>query len=155
MDNLTCNSFMRFKFLNRISTNIIHLKYIQHQELIALDCILSYVYAKQNGPFPLGEEIISKFPHYSYAYSRWVLNGPFPLGEPAISTDPHYSYMYAKHVLNGRFQLGEKEIAKETYIRSQYVNDVLLKDFYIDDVLISSYKKPLHTLEILESDLNW
>ena len=63
--------------------------------------------------------------------------------------------MYAKHVLNGRFQLGEKEIAKETYIRSQYVNDVLLKDFYIDDVLISSYKKPIHSLEILESGLNW
>ena len=65
MDNLTCNSFMRFKFLNRISTNSIHLKYIHHPELIGLDCILSYVYAKQNGPFPLGEEIISKFTQYS------------------------------------------------------------------------------------------
>jgi hypothetical protein len=104
---------MRFKFLNRISTNSIHLKYIHHPELIALDCILSYNYAKQNGPFSLGEEIISKFPHYSYAYSRWVLNGPFPLGEPAISTDPHYSYMKEYNLM--RLVLDDVYILNEYY----------------------------------------
>ena len=41
----TRNSFMRFKFLNRIAPKAVPLKHIIHPELIILDSILAYNYA--------------------------------------------------------------------------------------------------------------
>ena len=48
------------------------------------------------------EDSISKdveYSFYSYWYARDVLDGPFPKGEEAISKDPQYSYLYAKNIL--------------------------------------------------------
>jgi hypothetical protein len=58
------------------------------------------------------EESISKDPHYSYMYAKYIIKGRWPKGEESISKDPQYSCLYAKDIIKGRWPRGEDAIAK-------------------------------------------
>lgn len=148
--------FKRVGFLNRIAPKAIPLKYIHHPELICLNCFLSYNYAcKNKKPFPLGEPEIAKSAHLSFLYARDILKDKFELAEPAIAKDAQYSYMYAIEILKEPFPLGEPVIANNVFFRNQYTYHVLKKDFYVDGVLISTFKPEPKNLTISENELNW
>ena len=50
------------------------------------------------------------------------------------------SVLYAEDVLYDRFELGEPTIAKSTEYSNEYTQEVLKKDFYLDDKLICKYE---------------
>ena len=58
------------------------------------------------------EKYIAKDAEYSYDYARDVLRGPFPAGEEAISKNNFYANEYAVNVLGKDFYLNGKLIAK-------------------------------------------
>lgn len=76
-----------------------------------------YRYAMDNlySRFEIGEEIISKCPHYSYYYALHVLRGRFELGEKAVSKSAMHSYWYARDVIKERFEIGEETVKRSSY----------------------------------------
>ena len=84
------------------------------------------------------EKAISVDPRYAFCYA--VLTGPFPAGEEAISKDAEYAYNYAEYVLRAPFPAGEAAIAKEDWTSSEYAYNILKKDFYLDGKLIAKFE---------------
>jgi lambda repressor-like predicted transcriptional regulator len=76
------------------------------------------------GPWPKGEDVISKSAHWSYDYARDVIKGPWPEGEDAISQDAGWSHCYAKYVIKGPWPKGEDVISKDVHWSSRY-NDYI------------------------------
>ena len=58
------------------------------------------------------EKYIAKSTKYAYYYARDILNGPFPAGEEAISKDTHCFKLYVKFVLKKDFYFNGKLITK-------------------------------------------
>ena len=88
----------------------------KREKYIAKSTKYAYKYASEvlKGPFPAGEEIISKDIYFALEYAKYVLKGKkFPAGEEAISNDEQYSYLYARDILKGPFPLGEDAISKD------------------------------------------
>jgi hypothetical protein len=84
------------------------------EEIIARDPAASLDYASYvlKGPFPKGENNLSKNPDYAYLYAKDVLKGPFPKGEDAIAKEAPLALSYAKEILKNRFKKGEDAIIK-------------------------------------------
>jgi hypothetical protein len=68
----------------------------------------AYCFARDviKGPWPEGEDTISKDAEWSYYYAKAVIKGPWPKGEDVISKEAEYSYYYAKDVIKGPFSKG-------------------------------------------------
>jgi hypothetical protein len=63
-------------------------------------------------------------PFWAYWFAKNVIKGPWPEGEDAISKDTYFSYQYAKEVFKGPFPKGEKAISKDAFWSSRY-NDYI------------------------------
>ena len=93
----------------------------------------------KNNPIELKkrEKYIAENTLYSYKYAVDVLKGPFPAGEEAISKVAEYACEYARYALKGPFPAGEAAIATDIFCSEDYAIDVLKKDFYLDGKLIA------------------
>lgn len=97
-------------------------------KMISGDAKMSYIYALTtlHGPFPQGEDSISKAPSFAFKYALNIIKGRFKLGEPAIAADATYAYRYAKEVIKNRFELGEPAILHQKNYVNRYTEYVLI-----------------------------
>ena len=106
------------------ATEILHGRFIEGEDAIALSSFASYLYARDilHGRWPEGEVTILEFgiPEHVYLYAKEVIKGIWQEGEAVIAEDNWYSLLYARNILHGRFLLGEKAIAKNPHTSEPY-----------------------------------
>ena len=107
-------------------------KYSHEKEIAKANPKWAYQYAMDYGKFPEGEAVIAKSAKYSHRYANEVLNGPFKLGEPTIAKDYVFAYRYA-YAIKGAFPLGEIAISKNIEYSQYYTQDILKKDFILNE----------------------
>jgi hypothetical protein len=101
----------------------------------------AYEYARAvlKAPWPRGERVILKSPHYCYLYARHVIQGRWIKAEKVIATDCSASYRYARYVIKGRFEQGENSRSTGSFFRGYYNEQYIY--YYSKYILKGRWKK--------------
>lgn len=101
----------------------------KRENLWATDPDFALMYAEEvDNKFPLGDKVISALAsdaHTALNYAKFVLRGPFPEGEESISKDADDAVEYARKVLKRRFESAEHVIARSSSAAVEYATRVL------------------------------